>query len=301
MKNVWKAHVGIILANVIFGLGVPITKYLLERWLSPMSYMSARCVGAAVLFWLIACFLPKERIARRDLFVILLGGVLGFVISQTLTAWALKFTTPVYYSLIATLCPIAVMLLAALFIGERINLRKLLGVVLAIAGAALMVVLRWQSAAGSNDVLGISLALLSLLAWAVYLIITRQVSQRYSAVSQMKWFFLISALMVLPVSWGELPQSALFAQWPAGEAWLGWGALLFIVVLATVLGYFFIPYAMRYLSATSVSIYTNLQPVVASVVAIYWGQDHWSWDKPLAAVLVLTGVYLVTVERNVNH
>lgn len=297
MNNVFKGHAAIITANVIFGLGVPITKYLLDSWMTPMGYMASRCIGAMLIFWAIACFLPKEKIERKDLLVILLGGLLGFVLSQTLTAWALNYTSPIYYSLIATLCPIVVMLLAAMFLGERITPVKFIGVVLGIAGAALMVLLRWQSEGGSNDVLGIMLTLLSLLLWAVYLIITRKVSQKYSSVSQMKWFFLISAVVVVPLSWNELPTQSLFnAPFGLASAY-GWGALLFIVVLATVVGYFLIPYAMRFLRATTVSIYTNLQPVVAAVVAIYWGQDVWTWDKPVAAVLVLLGAWLVTKEK----
>ena len=70
--------------------------------------------------------------------------------------------------------------------------------------------------------------------------------------------------------------------------------MFFIVVFATVLGYFMIPYAMQYLKATTVSIYTNLQPVVASLIAIAIGQDILTWDKPVAAILVLLGVFLVT-------
>ncbi len=296
MNNALKGHTAIICANVIFGLGVPITKYLLDNWMSPISYMASRCIGAALIFWAIACFLPKEKIAGKDLIVIIAGGILGFVLSQTLTAWALNYTTPVYYSLIVTLCPAVVMLLAALFLGERITPPGLLGVTLGVAGAALLVVLRWQDASGSDDLLGIGLTILSLLAWAVYLIITRHVSQRYSGVSQMKWFFLVSTAIVVPMSWNTLPQDRLLAGGYGWEALPGWGALLFIVVLATVLGYFLIPYAMRYLRATTVSVYTNLQPIVASVVAIYWGQDTWSWDKPVAAILVLVGAWLVTTK-----
>ena len=42
-------HAAVILANVIFGLGVPVTKYLLEDWTTPMVYMGLRCIGAALL------------------------------------------------------------------------------------------------------------------------------------------------------------------------------------------------------------------------------------------------------------
>jgi drug/metabolite transporter (DMT)-like permease len=296
-RNNYQAHVAILTANIIFGLGVPVTKFLLDTWVTPMTYMAFRCVGATLIFWAIAAFLPKEQVERRDLLVIMAGGLLGFVISQTLTAWSLQFTTPVYFSLIATLTPIATMLMAALFLGEHITGAKTLGVLLAIAGAALMVFVGWQSGTGRNDLLGIVLALLSVLTWVVYLLITRSVSQKYTAVTQMKWIFLVSAVAVVPFALGDVDKTPLISAATLNADWW-WGALAmaFIVVFATVLGYFMIPYAMQYLRATTVSIYTNLQPVVASLVAIAISQDVFTWDKPVAAVLVLLGAYLVTKE-----
>lgn len=288
-------HAAVILANVIFGLGVPVTKYLLEDWVTPMVYMALRCIGAALIFWLIAAFLPKEKVEKKDLIVIMLGGLTGFVISQTLTAWALNYTSPVYYSLIATLVPIGTMLLAALFLKESITGVKLLGVCLGIAGAALLVLVKWQTEAGSNDLLGIFFALLSLLTWVIYLIITSKVSQKYTAVTQMKWTFLVSTIAVLPFAWNEFGQTKLFSgDYGFTEGMMGVGGMAFIVVFATVMGYFMIPYAMKYLRATTVSIYTNLQPIVASLIAIAIRQDVFTWDKPVAAVLVLVGAYLVT-------
>jgi putative membrane protein len=286
-----QAHTAVLLANIIFGLGVPVTKLLLDQWVSPMAYMATRCLGAAAIFWLISLFLPCEKVAPRDLTVIILGGLLGIVVSQTLTAWALTFTTPVYFSLIATLTPVATMLCAALFIGEKISVRGIAGVALGVAGAMLMVFVGWQGGSGKNDILGIVLTLLSMLTWAVYLIITRKVSARYTAVTQMKWVFLASAIMVLPFSLTDLQSAPLYS---AATQWSGLAEMAFIVVFATVAGYFAIPFAMRYLKATTVSVYTNLQPIVASLVAIALSQDVLTWDKPVALVLVLLSAWLVT-------
>lgn len=286
-----QAHTAVLLANVIFGLGVPVTKLLLDQWVSPMAYMATRCLGAAAIFWLISLFLPREKVAPRDLTVIILGGLLGIVVSQTLTAWALTFTTPVYFSLIATLTPVATMLCAALFIGEKISVRGIAGVALGVAGAMLMVFIGWQGGSGKNDILGIALTLLSMLTWAVYLIITRKVSARYTAVTQMKWVFLASAIAVLPFSLTDLQSATLYS---AATEWSGLAEMAFIVVFATVAGYFAIPFAMRYLKATTVSVYTNLQPIVASLVAISLSQDVLTWDKPVALVMVLLSAWLVT-------
>ncbi|MCI6619693.1 MAG: EamA family transporter [Prevotella sp.] len=286
-----KAHVAVLEANIIFGFGVPITKILLDEWVTPLGYMFTRCAGAAIIFWAISWFMPKERIPAHDLLIIMGGGLMGVVVSQTLTAWALVYTTPVYFSLIAMLTPVSTMILAALFIGERITPLKMGAVLIGIAGALLMVVTGWQSGSGKNDLLGIALAILSLLTWSEYLIITRSVSKKYSAVTQMKWIFLVSSVVLLPFAWPEMGEQRLYSQ-----AW-GWdGALemLFIVIFATVSGYFAIPYAMQYLRATTVSIYTNLQPIVASFIAIAIGQDLFSWDKPVALLLVLLSAYLIT-------
>lgn len=285
------AHVALLIANVIFGLGVPVTKLLLDNWISPLAWMATRCVGAAAIFWVVSLFLPKEKVPPCDLVVIMLGGLLGFLVSQTFTAWAIDYSTPVYVSFIATLTPVVTMLCAALFIGERVSSRGVIGVVVGIVGAMLMVFKNWQGGTGKNDLLGIGFAVLSLLTWAIYLIITRKVAAKYSAVTQMKWIFLVSAIAIMPFAWGDLRHSTLYSS---AWQWSGVLEMAFIVVFATVVGFFAIPYAMRYLQATSVSVYTNLQPIVASFVAIAIGQDLFSWDKPVSLVLVLLSAWLVS-------
>lgn len=295
-----EGHAAVLTANTIFGLGVPVTALLLANWIGPLAYMETRCAGAALIFWIISFFLPHEHVPAKDLAIIIGGGLIGVVVSQTLTAWALTYTTPVYFSLIATLTPVATMLCAALFIRERITAKGALGVAIGIIGALLMGFINWQSGSGKNDRLGILLAVLSLLTWAVYLIITRSISARYSAVTQMKWIFLASAIVMLPFSWEQLITAPLFsavspaAGGPSSPLWTGILEMAFIVLLATVYGYFAIPFALRYIKTTTVSIYTNLQPIVASLVAICIGQDRLTWDKPVALLLVLLSAWIVT-------
>lgn len=290
-KNKIEAHTSLLVANIIFGLGVPITKLLLDNWVSPLAWMATRCIGAAAIFWLISLFTPKEKVPPKDLLVIMTGGLIGFLVSQTFTAWAIDYSTPAYVSFVATLTPVMTMLCAALFIGERISKKGIIGVFVGIVGAMLMVVCNWQGGTGKNDVLGIFFAFMSLLTWAIYLIITRKVSAKYSAVTQMKWIFLVSTVAILPFAWGDLQHSTLYSS---AWQWSGVLEMAYIVVLATVVGFFAIPFAMRYLKATTVSVYTNLQPIVASFVAIALSQDVLTWDKPVALILVLLSAYLVS-------
>lgn len=296
-----KGHVAILSANIIYGLNIPVTKTLLDKWMTPWGYMATRTLAALTIFWIMQCFMPKEHVTRRDLLIIAIGGIMGFVVSQFLTALSLQYTSPVYFSLIVALSPLCVMLLAALFLKEPITRKKTVGVALGISGALLLILVSGKSSAtGNNNLLGIILACVSIIAYSIYLIIMRSVSQKYSAVTQMKWMFLFTAIILVPLGAHEYPQQTIFSS----ECdWSGILELGFVILFSTSLGYFLMPFGMKYLRATTVSVYMNLQPVVASVAAIIVGQDMFSWDMPLAAVLVLSGAYIVSTStaRNIHN
>lgn len=128
--NKWLGHLMIIFTQVVLGVNIPITRDLLLNYLSPMGYIGVRAVGAALFFWTIQFFAKRERIDKRDFWLILLGGFLGFVFSQYLTSLSLQYTTPVYFSLILALSPVVVLLLQAIFFGEKITRKKLFGILL---------------------------------------------------------------------------------------------------------------------------------------------------------------------------
>ncbi len=284
----------VLCANLIFGLNIPISKALLSQWMTPFGYMASRTLAATIIFWVIQSFLPKEKVSPKDLAIIAMGGIMGFVVSQSLTAISLQYTSPVYFSLIVALSPLVVMLLAAVFLKEPITGKKMAGVVLGVAGALLMISQIDNSASGKNNLWGIFLAIISVTAFSVYLIIIRSVAQKYTTVTQMKWMFLFAAIILVPLGCTEYSEQTLFS---ASCSWSGVWELAFVAILATSVAYFLTPFGMKYLRATTVSVYMNLQPIVSSVAAICVGQDSFSWDKPLAAVLVIAGAYVVSTSR----
>lgn len=289
-----QSHISVFTANTIFGIGIPVTSLLLMNWVTPGAYMTVRCVCAAVIFWIISWFTKDEKPSAGDLLVICGGGLLGVVVSQYLTALALSYTTPFYFSLVAGLTPVVTLLCAGVLIGERIRRKALGGMALSVLGAVFLTLMGSKGLDGTHNLLGIVLTFLSVLTWVIYLIITRKVSARYTAVTQMKWIFLTASVVYLPFFHTELAASPLFST---SVTWEGIAQMSFIVVFATVGGYFAIPFAMRHLKATTVSVYTNLQPVVASLVSIGIGIDAFSWDKPLILILILSGVYLVSQDE----
>ena len=300
IKDNHKGILAAISANVIFGLNIPVTKSLVAHWMTPMGYTISRMFFGTVVFWVIGLFFKREKVAGKDLFIVMIGGLLGYLGTQFLFSQSLRYTTPVIFSLLVSLTPVAALLLSAVFLKEVVSKRKITGIVLGIAGAFLVILESKNGSTGSNNFLGISFVILCVLFYSGYLVITRKVTKKYSPLTVAKWMFPFSALTLLPLSSSELFDQKIYSHESTLPAF---SLLAFALLFSTTLAFFLMPFALKKLEASTVSIFMNLQPVVASVVAIGVGQDTFTWDKILAALLVLTGVYLVSVKRtkNIQH
>lgn len=294
-KDKWHGHIAILATNFIFGLNTPIAKTIVPEWISPYALTLVRMAFATLIFWGVGLFAKKEHVSGRDLVTIFFGALFGLVGAQLSFANALLYTSPVNISIIAAMTPVAVMLLAAAVLKEPITLKKAAGVLIGASGA-LLIILHSNSISNSKEsnLIGNLLCIVNVITYAIYLVITRPVSQRYSPVTLMKWMFFFSALISLPLGIGDIPEAKVFSDATRLNIVL---RLAYIVVMATGIAYFLVPMALKRIRPTTVSMYNNVQPIVASIIAIIIGQDVLSWDKPIAACLVFTGVYLVTQSK----
>ncbi len=73
--------------------------------------------------------------------------------------------------------------------------------------------------------------------------------------------------------------------------------IAFLVVFATFVSYFLIPIGQKRIRPTLVSLYTYLQPMIATVFSIIIGMDVLTWQKVVAIVLIFTGVGFVSKSR----
>ncbi|MCL2880775.1 MAG: DMT family transporter, partial [Treponema sp.] len=243
----------------------------------------------------IGLFHRNEKITRKDLLVIAAGSLLGIAFTQGAFSIGISLITPVLWSLIVAMNPIGVLLLSALLLKESISIKKTIGVITGIAGAVLIISKNWSGSILSGNILGIGIAILSVISYSLYIVIMRKSSGKYDAVTIMKWMFLFSAIAISPFGLGELPKQRLYSNAIEIVPVLQLG---FALIFSSILAFFLMPIALKRIKATTASIYINLQPIVASVVAIIVSQDVFSWDKPLALILVIVGVFIVTQEPN---
>lgn len=284
----WKAHAALLGANLIYGANYSLAKEVMPAFIGPSGMIVLRVIGAILLFGLIWSF-QQEWPQKEDWPRFLLCALTGVAVNQMMFFQGLNLTTPIQASIILTANPILVLVAAAFLARERITLTKSLGILIGLVGAIILILRRDASVQGSDVMLGNFFILVNAASYSVYLVLVRKLMRRYKVITVMTWVFLPGLMCVVPfgweefsaVSWNSLPVSAILI-------------LTFIVVGTTFLAYLLNAYALVTVSASVVSAYVYLQPFLAAAIAISIGKDHLDWPMVLSAILVFTGVYLVS-------
>ena len=289
-----KGHLSIAGAYLIFGLNVVLCKDIANsQAVAPIVLFTLRALGASALFWLGSLFLPKEKVDRKDLPKIALASFLGLFGPQVTFLVGITMATSIDTAILGTLGPIFTMVFAFFFLGEPITGKKAGGVAVSLAGVLFLIFNSVHGGgASATTPLGFVMLLLNSISFSLYLGIFRPLIAKYSVVTFMKWSFLFSLVLALPFA-GKGLVTTDYAAVPPVVLW----EIGYLIVFATVIAYFLIPYGQKFIRPTLVSMYNYLSPMVTTVVSIWTGLDTLTWQKVLAAVVIVSGVVLVSRSR----
>lgn len=286
---------------MIWGCMAPISKHaLLEGHLSGVALSAIRIAGGALLFVVMSYLLPRsvaprEHVLPADRWKMVLAGLLMISFNQGLYITGLSFTSPLDATIMATMTPIATMILAALFLSMPITWLKAGGVALGLSGALLLVFSQGGTRTAPNPLLGDSMCFVAQVCASIYYVFFKDIITRYAPWTLMKWMFISAAIYYVPLTypwWSEVRFSELSA-----DVWL---SIAYIVVFATFFCYLLIPFAQRLLKPTVVSMYTYFQPVFSGLLSALLGIAVFGVEKVAATALIFTGVAFVTRSRGAS-
>lgn len=285
-----EAHLAIILANIMFGVNYSIAKGVMPNYLSPMAFTMLRVVTASALFWLISMVGKEgEKISKADYPRFIASGLFGISFNQLLFLNGLNYSTPIESSIISTLNPAMVMLIAYFVLSEHINTIKIAGLVIGASGALVLILSRGTLEIGQHHALGNFMLFLNTLFYAFYLVIVKPLMHKYKPITVMKGVFAVGLISLMPFGVYDLATT----QWDIIPPTI-YASIIFVLLGPTFLAYLLNGWGLRYVQASTVSIYIYSQPVIAALVAVTAGTDTLDAKKITAAVLVITGVYLVS-------
>ncbi len=295
----WKGHASMLGANTMWGLMSPVSKIIMTGGaIAPLVVTDLRIGGAMVLFWIMSLFQKPEHVNHKDLVTLFFASLFAIVFNQGCFIFGVSLTSPGDASIITTSMPLWAMILAAFILKEPITGKKVLGIAFGAGGALLLILgsgqnVQASSTNGNTAIWGDLLVLFAQLSYALYIVLYKNFVNKYSLVTIMKWMFTYSFICMLPFSANDLAD----AHW-SDLRLTDIAGLAFIVIGATFISYMLIVVGQKRLRPTVAGMYNYIQPLVACIVAIYWGIDSFNFTKVVAVFLIFGGVYLVTSSRS---
>lgn len=286
------ALLGATFVSIIYGVTFTIAKDVMPKYIDAYGFILLRAGGSMLLFWLVWLFMPKEKIALNDFPRIIAAAFFGVAFNMLTFFKGLSLTSPISAAVIMVSTPMIVLVLSAIIMKERMKKRMVFGILLGLVGTASLILYGKSIGDTSQSGLGNFLVLINAISYGFYLIIVKKLMNKYNAFTFVKWIYLFGFIMVLPFGWSEFS----VVDWTIVPTEIYW-KISFVVVISTFLTYLLNLLSMKELKPTTVAVFIYLQPLFASVFAISLGKDALSLAKVGSALLIFSGVYLVTQKK----
>ena len=281
-------HLALVTVQILFGTW-PILGKVVLRSMSPSSLVSCRLTGAALAFALLQRKLtPLLRMPVKDILLLTLCSMTGVVGNQFLYVKGLSLTTAINAALLSTTIPVFTLFVSILFGQDRISARRLFGIGLAMVGVIYLVNPARANFSPQTTAGNLLLVTNSLL-YAVYIVLSKDLFERYGALNVITWIFLVGSVVTIPAGIYSF-QSENIGAINAGV----WLTVAFIIIFPTVGAYYLNAWALTKVPPSTVAIYIYLQPLIAFGFAPLFLGEQWNYRTIIAALLIFAGVAVVT-------
>jgi drug/metabolite transporter (DMT)-like permease len=195
--------------------------------------------------------------------------------------WSITYTTVANATLFANLAPVVVTFGAWFYLREHVSFRFLVGMALAMSGAALLV--NASAALGARFVLGDVLGLITACFFGSYVVAVARLRDRNAASTIMFYSSTVTCVLLLA------------ATLVSGEALLpstsnGWIALFALAWISQAMGQGLIAYALGHLPASFSALAILIEPLTAAILGWVWLGEELGMLQAVGGVVVLAGI-----------
>lgn len=246
-------------------------------------------------FFYLALLLAKKQslfsLEKTDIIRFIVLGILNIPLNQFLFFVSIKLTTAPNVALAYALSPIFILIIAKIFLKEKITLLKAVGIVVAFFGIGLILFERGISL-NADYFLGNLLALVASISWALYSTYGKALIIKYGSIYTTALAMWLGFIFYLPMS-------IVFADY----RYLGsldishFVQIVYLAVMTSGLAYLLWYYALKRLPASNVGVFNNLQPVFTTILAVIFFGQVLTKEYLIGGMLVILGVTLTQLNR----
>jgi drug/metabolite transporter (DMT)-like permease len=287
------AFAALAAAGTIWGASFVIGKIALVE-LSVPHLMLYRFVFASIAFVPLLVH-SRPRLERRDWGVVAIAAVIGVPVQFLLQFEGLARTTASHAALMIGTAPVLVAIAAFVVLRERLRPVAWFALIASTAGVALIVMQTGASPSGraaQPTLAGDALVLTSMFAAVVWILVSKRLMIRYSAVAVSGVITITGtvALAAWVIARDGLPPTALTTS-----TWLAVGSLgLIATTLSTVLW----NWGLAHTDAGKAGAFINLEPVVGAALGVWLLHESLGASAVLGGILIVAGALVVGMQRS---
>ncbi len=283
-------YLQLVLTALCWGALFHLGRYIVG-FMSPQTAAGWRFAIAALVFIPLVAWRegwPLQAIKRNALVLGVMSavGVFGF---NTGLFFGLKSTSAVNGALIVAVSPALTTVLAALLNRRMPGIKQVLGLVLGMAGVAVVV------SRGSLQALlslhlsaGDALVLMAAVCWSVYSVLPQRFVKGLSPLQIAGSTIIGGAVLMMAFAVGTAPDVFV---WPgSGGLW----AILFMALFGSVLAYVWWNDGVKVVGPAQAAVFMNFVPLFAALIGVLLG-EHLAASQVVGAGLIIAGVVVATV------
>lgn len=290
------ANIALIFCNIIWACDYPFYSLILGKYISPIAMVSASLVVAALLSLVPLIWEKAERIEPSDRLIIVGAALLMGLARKLCMMFGLASTSAIDGSIIGTTTPLLVLILSVAAGVERLSSKKVVGLLLGMAGTVAIILASNSGTHQHSSALGNTLIFSSACVSAAYMVWFKHLVGKYRVTTLLRWIYCTSAIVMLPFGWHDMVATDLSTMRP--EILL---ATLFVLIVPTYLPNLLLNYSLRIVAPSTTSIYAYIQPVIAIALAVAMGLDKLHADTILFAIVIFIGVGMVAASNRAKQ
>jgi drug/metabolite transporter (DMT)-like permease len=279
---------GILIGVIAVSFAAVFIRYASAGGAPALAIAAWRLSLATLILAIPAWFQTRDELrglTRRDLGLALLSGTF---LAGHFATWisSLELTSVASSVALVTMYPLFAAVVSALWLGERLQWIGWVGVVLSVIGSVI-VAFADVGAGGNDSLLGNGLALAGAVTGAGYFLVGRRLRAKLSLIAYITLTYGTAAVVLIIV--------ALVARVPLfGYSPTVYLMFLLLAAVPQLIGHSSFNWALRYLSATFVTVTVVGEPIGASILAVVLFGERPGWIKVAAGALILIGIVLTS-------
>lgn len=287
MKNKKMAYLYLIITFCAWGSLYVVGKFVMGK-VPVLMISSVRYIIAGIILFFIMKKTNTKKIEKQDYKYVFLIGFVGYFIATVAQLIGVKFSNASLASLVNSVNPITIMLFAAIILKEKLTLKKIICIILAIVGVHTII-------GGSNEggqVIGILISLFAVISWSLISVIVRRVTQKYDPIQITTYGIIIAAVSTLPFSIGE------FIMTPNIQLdWTVVLSLIYIGVVCTALAHFLWNKSLSMIEAGACSLFYPVQPMMSVFLGWMFLGENINVNFVIGAILIIGGVVFSVIGK----